>query len=143
MVKPKFVIWEQSYRWAAALRPLMPDHVRICEVRAEQFLWQIAGSDRFVGAAVEIQSENLEKSSTTLVQISRRRADVPLAAILAPELLPLRWTFYELGATHLVFSVLELPTLVDSISRFADGLPDLELELPEKILAELPWPDDV
>lgn len=131
--------WRQWERRRAAVAQREPPHVRCLETRsAAECLEQLAETPAsFV--LIELTTASRERALELLSQIAlRHRAALPAVAA-GRELADHEWLVRELGAVHFIISPREMPALGRMIERYAQRAPEVELELEERIWAELPW----
>ena len=112
---PGFLLYERRCWWAPLLRRMAPGWT-VREVRGWEECRRQWGVDQLL--VLEATSESLEQLPARLRLARQTVPAMPVGVVMRAELLPLRWTLREAGATLVASTALELRSWGTLLARW-------------------------
>lgn len=146
----RLIFCERSGQWAAAwriawnrrLRGAEPAaDVRVRETRSPAECLDEIKAIPSAFVLLELTAADCDRTLDLLFEIATRRRGAGAAVAAERSMKHYEWLVRELGAVRFLVSPRELPALVGVVERFAERLPQRELDFEESVWAGLPWGD--
>lgn len=131
--------WRQSWSRQVDRRTLQLPAVRCVETRSGAECLESLADAPAAFVLVELTAASRQQSLALLSQIMLRSRQAVVAVAAERRLAPYEWRVRELGAAHFLMSPRELPALCRMVERHATRASEIDLELEDRIWAELPW----
>ncbi len=140
MASTRWLVCEQTGRWAVALRRTLGDYsFRLYETRSladcQRELALCPASFTFV----EVTAANLAQAVVWIERVNREYPAVRVAVVGPRSMQEYAWEVREAGAIAAVFSPRELAPLVRMARRHCLNCPPDELSVQEHVWNRMPW----
>jgi hypothetical protein len=142
MADVRFIIWEQTSRWAAAFRSVLQGNgLRVRETHDWKSCWSELQKAAASLLALEIRPDNFVEAVDQVMMLRRDYPRVGLLVLTTPELARHQWLLREAGVLTVVVSTHNLAPTARLVQRFLSQAKQPSQGWHQSLMARLPWTD--